>query len=102
MNENDILELINRRRRQILLHSIIYYRFHDNLIDDYTWSQWAMELTDLQNRFPNIAKLGVYADEFENFDGSTGFDLPLYDEKMSNRALHLLRNRDKFVATFEK
>ena len=49
-SRKSIAELLNRRRRQILVHSIIYYKMNDNLISDSTWSAWATELEELQVR----------------------------------------------------
>lgn len=72
-------ELINRRRRQILVHSIIYYRYNNSLISDAQWSKWAMELDELQKAYPDIASKQPYDDEFKNFDPSSGYDLPLND-----------------------
>ena len=86
-----IAELINRRRRQILVHSIIYYEFNDNIISDYTWSKWAEELVELQNKYPGTAKSCVFAKEFEDFDGSTGFNLPLDNPWGVNKACQLLK-----------
>lgn len=87
---NDISELINRRRRQILIHSAIYYELNDNIIDDRTWSKWALELVDLQKKYPEIAEKCVYAEEFRDFDGSTGFHLPINSEEILNKATELL------------
>ena len=39
MDVEKISELINRRRRQILVHSIIYYKMDKNLIADNAWSE---------------------------------------------------------------
>lgn len=39
MSDSKIKELISRRRRQILVHSVIYYKLNENLIDDATWSR---------------------------------------------------------------
>ena len=47
-SRKSIAELLNRRRRQILVHSIIYYNMNDNLISNSTWSAWAAELEELQ------------------------------------------------------
>ena len=47
-SRKSIAELLNRRRRQILVHSGIYYKMNDNLISDSTWSAWAAELEELQ------------------------------------------------------
>jgi hypothetical protein len=90
---SDIKELINRRRRQILVHSIIYYSFDENIISDAQWSKWAEELVQLQKQYPDIACECVYADAFKTFDGSSGFDLPLNDPRAYNTALRLLNSR---------
>lgn len=98
VDHEEIAELINRRRRQILVHSVIYYTLDDNVISDSQWSKWAFELAELQKKYPNIAKTCWYADEFENFDGSSGFDLPLEDPWAIRKARHLLSLRDKQIA----
>ena len=52
----------------MLVHSVIYYKLNANLIDDATWSKWALELEELQNRYPKIAAACPLAKAFENFD----------------------------------
>lgn len=37
--KTQLKELIERRQRQILVHSIIYYKYDQNIISDYTWSK---------------------------------------------------------------
>lgn len=91
MDNEHIAELINRRRRQILVHSIIYYRMNENIISDAKWSEWAFELAELQRKYPEIAKNCFRAEEFKNFDGSSGFNLPLDDAWAVNKARQLLR-----------
>jgi NAD-dependent DNA ligase len=83
--------LINRRRRQVLIHSAIYYRWNKSIIDDHTFDKWAKELADLQTAYPEIASKCVYAKEFEDFDGSSGFDLPHHYPEVQSTALKLLR-----------
>lgn len=95
LTNTSIKELISRRRRQILVHSIIYYRLNDNLIPDSTWAAWAVELKQLQDQYPEIAKQCCYADAYKDFDPSTGYNLPLYDEKAISVAHHLINYRDK-------
>ena len=75
----EIASKINQRRRQILVHSIIYYRLGDSVISDFQWAEWANELHALQEQHPEIAKNCISAKEFEGFDASTGFHLPLGD-----------------------
>lgn len=91
MPENkEIAELINRRRRQILVHSIIYYKMNENLVSDAQWAAWALELEELQRKYPDIAAQCPYAKEFRGFDHSTGMNLPLYDFRAVNKARQLL------------
>ena len=85
-----IEELIYRRRQQVWIHSIIYYEFDQNLIDDSTWSKWATELDELQKMYPEESKRAMYYDIFRDFDPSTGHSLPLRDSKMLNKARYLI------------
>lgn len=93
MMDEEIIQLINRRRRQVLIHSIIYYRFDENIISDAMWTKWAMELADLQRKYPEESSQCVYSEAFADFDGSTGFNLPLEDEWAVAKALWLLERR---------
>lgn len=95
MNSKQITELINRRRRQILVHSCIYYVFDESVISDATWTKWATELEELQKTHPDIAKNCVYASAFDEFDHSTGFDLPLRDPWVIGRAEQILERRKR-------
>ena len=70
-----VVDLINRRRRQIMVHSVIYYRLGTSIIEDSLFDKWAYELVDLQNKYPNeSAKADLYK-EFKDWDGTTGFNL---------------------------
>lgn len=88
--DKKIKELINRRRRQILVHSCLYYRMNTSLISDQAFDKWSYELVDLQRKHPEIAAQCIYAKTFETFDGSTGFDLPLENVKVVKTAEYLL------------
>lgn len=79
MNSDEIAELITRRRRQLLVHSIIYYDMDDNIISDHQWAKWALELEELQAKYPDIAKNCPRAKEFEGFTEDTGVNLNLKD-----------------------
>ncbi len=86
---------IQQRRLQMLVHSYIYYRMDDNIISDNQWSAWAKELVELQKAYPEIAKKVAYAEDFKDFDGSTGFDLPLDDEWVIIKATELYKFNKK-------
>lgn len=70
-----IMEKIKRRRRQIMVHSLIYYRLNNNLIDDKTFDKWAYELVDLQKQYPEESKAVELYEDFKDWDGTTGFNL---------------------------
>lgn len=82
--------IIARRRRQILVHSYLYYRLDEPLISDHTFDQWCRDLVDLQTEYPSEAQCAPMNEGFVNFDGSTGFDLPLDAPWISNVAHRLL------------
>lgn len=88
---DEVRSLILRRRLQILVHSCIYYELDGNLISDRTWGTWAQELVKLQKKYPGIAKRVDYAQEFQDFDGSTGFNLPTRNPEIMNKARYLLK-----------
>ena len=93
VSKNDIAELITRRRRQVLIHSIIYYRMNENIISDEKWAEWALELETLQKEHPDIAATCPYAEGFKDFDHSTGMNLPLDDSWAVRKATQLLEWR---------
>lgn len=88
---DEVRSLILRRRLQVLVHSCIYYELNENIVADRTWSTWAQELVKLQKKYPQIAKRVDYAQEFQDFDGSTGFNLPTRNPEIMNKALYLLK-----------
>lgn len=91
MTDNDIAELIKRRRLQLLVHSCIYYEFNESIVDDATWTKWAVELEQLQATYPDIAMQVEWAAEFKDFNHSTGYNLPLQNERVVGKAIQLMR-----------
>ena len=63
-------------------------------ISDDKWIQFAKELGDLQEQYPEIAAKCVYAEDFAEFDCSSGYDLPLDDPWANDVARRLLYLRD--------
>lgn len=96
MEPEQITELINRRRRQILAHSCIYYRYNENIIDDSTFDKWCNDLVQLQNKYSELSESCEYADAFRDFDGSTGFDLPHHLPEILCKAERLLRFKNRY------
>lgn len=86
-----VRELIERRRRQVLVHSVIYYKFNSNVVTDAVWASWASELEELQTRYPDISEDAWYAEYFEDFDHSTGYSLPLDDPWAVRKARQVMK-----------
>lgn len=92
---NEIEELIHRRRRQVLIHSYIYYSLNTNIIDDHTYDLWTKQLAELQQNHPKeSANVKFYYEEFADFDGSTGFHLPK-DPWMHDLGLRLIEEHNR-------
>lgn len=85
-----VAERITQRRKQILVHSVLYYRMGESIVPDHKWNEWARELASLQEQYPDISESCPLADVFRDFDPATGFDLPLDNRKAVEEALWLL------------
>lgn len=82
------LEAIVRRRRQMLIHSYLYYGADTHIIDDHTWTKWAQQLQRLQAKYG--WKVGFYDAVFKDWNGSTGHHLPMNDHNVIRVAERLL------------
>lgn len=89
-----IEEKIKQRRLQMLVHSYIYYELNQSIVSDDTWSRWAFELAELQRMYPKESSSVEYADEFDDWDGSTGAFL-IFPEAVKAVANRLLALRDR-------
>ncbi len=99
MNQEEIKELIKRRRFQILVHSFIYYRLNNNIISNEEFNKWALELIELQKRFPKISEEVELYNIFSGFTnvGDAAF-LPFDDySQLENRAKQLLEYQNKKI-----
>lgn len=85
---DDVSALIRRRRRQMIIHACIYYKLNDNIISDHQYDEWARELVQLHKDNPK------YSDEWDEYfidwDGSTGFTLPIHLPRITARAQWIL------------
>ena len=84
-----IAEKIQQRRLQILVHSCIYYELNGSAVSDKQWDTWAKELVSLQRQFPHIAEQVIWHSDFVDFDGTTGFNLPIKDEWVMKKAMQM-------------
>lgn len=99
--ELPIASLIQQRRLQMLVHSRLYYELNTNLISDTQFDNFANELAQLQQEYPEIACRVCYSQAFEDWDGSTGAFLPLNDDWVIHKTNHLLNLQRKEIKTNE-
>lgn len=89
--DENILSFINRRERQILLHSYMYYDLDKPVIEDNVFDKWSYELFELMKTHEAEFKKSAFYSEFKHFDGSTGMDLPYRQPFTMKQADILLR-----------
>lgn len=94
---NATLEKINQRQRQIILHSVLYYKFNTNLVTDEQWNEWAKELVQLQADYKELTKKSVFYVTMQDFDASTGFHLADNEWGIA-KAFHMLKINRSDVA----
>jgi len=93
-SNEEIMELIKRRRLQLVVHSCIYYRMTENIWSDLEFDTKALELKDLQNSYPELsAKVLEYYKEFIGWTGDTGFHLPINSNRVISIANDLIEYR---------
>ena len=56
----------------MLVHSYIYYELNENIVSDAQWSKWAVELAELQKKYPKESAEVEYYEDFKDWDGSSG------------------------------
>lgn len=92
-----LVEKINQRRRQLLVHAFLYYRLNTSTIDDHTYDRFALDLIQLQEEHGKIAESCIYADAFRGFKMGDSFGLPLHDPHVQEMALRYLRAREAYL-----
>jgi NAD-dependent DNA ligase len=70
----DRLAEMNRLRRNVIMHSVIYYRFNKNLISDCEYDQLCVKLDIMQTQNVELCNEAVYAEDFKDYDPSTGMN----------------------------
>ena len=88
-----IQEKIRQRRRQMLVHSYIYYELNQNIVSDHQWSEWAKELQELQQKYPKESAEVEEYDQFKDWDGSSGAILK-FGENIKTVAKILLEQKN--------
>lgn len=90
MTDEQILDLINRRERQMLIHSYLYYKMDKSIWTDAQFDTLGRELKGLIEMNPEIAKQAEWELYFRDWDATTGYHLPLDCPWVTNAAGKLL------------
>lgn len=96
--DKEVLSRICQLRRQILLHSYIYYGLNENIWEDHEWDKRARELYALQKK--HGWNINFYDSIFKNWEGQSGYWLPTNkgcDENINRVALRIV-GYDKMLA----
>lgn len=83
-----VVDLMARRRRQMLVHCFIYYHLDSNVVSDHSWMAWAQELAALQVKHGH--RINFYDHAFKDWDGSSGFHLGKDDPDVARVAQRTL------------
>ena len=86
----EIISRISQLESKIWLWAIIYYRFGDSIVPDKTYDMTSKELQRLVSDYPDEFKLSTHYEVFKDFRWVSGYDLPLYDIRMTNEAEFVL------------
>jgi hypothetical protein len=97
LTTEQIMELIKRRRKQIIVFSYMYYCLDESTITDYEYDKRARELILLQNEYPWIASKCIYHDIFKDYDGCSGFNIRVNEKWVEDVAVSLLNSKRKGV-----
>lgn len=89
-----IKERILSKRRNILIHSCIYYKLNTNVIQDFEYDKLCNDLVWLQERFPKIAEetpLHNIFKDWGNEETTSGYNLPISNPKVIERAMRIVK-----------
>jgi NAD-dependent DNA ligase len=96
MAKQTVLERINMLQRQVIIHSILYYEFDDNIWTDERYDEACKELASLVSK-KEFKKSDFYL-QFKTFDGSTGYHLvKIFKATQADKALRLLEYHKKIT-----
>lgn len=91
MNEQEVYERINQRRRQLLVHSFLYYQLDTSEIPDHQYDKFCLDLIELQEKYPKIAETCIFPDDFRGFQTGGSYKLPYSHPEVQEWAFRFLR-----------
>lgn len=91
---------ILRRRKQIMVHSCLYYRMSTNIISDFVYDQIGRRLANLQLEYPELSKEVDYYYEYfcmYTSECTSGYNLPIANQDVVGTAEYILKVHNKFI-----
>lgn len=86
----DIEERISNLESKIWCWAIIYYRLGSSVVTDRRYDETSRELQRLIKDYPYEFVRSRHYSVFKDFDWVSGYDLPLYDPYMTQRATMIM------------
>lgn len=94
--EETIREELERRMRQFLVHSYIYYQLDDSILDDHQYDFLCKRMVFLMKKHPEIAKECKYYNICKEADASgSGFYIQSYPPEIMTTAFRRLWHNKK-------
>ena len=85
---------ISHLQRRVLIYSIAYYEYSENIVSDMVYDAISKQLVQMQREFPDEAAQSMYWYAMKDFEGSTGFDLV---GKLTNKDREWLGKLTQFI-----
>lgn len=87
----ELNERIQQRMRQFLVHSFLYYKLDESIIEDYEYDRISNEMTELLNVHAHVAKALPYYELCVGDGGAaSGFHIKTYPPEIVTVALRML------------
>ena len=93
------LATLERKQRQLIIHSFIYYNLNDNIWPDSKWDKTAKEV--LTVLVTPLAARSKWFEVFKGFDGCTGYGLVSYQWVKEIDSLNTLSYQHHFSGLAE-
>jgi NAD-dependent DNA ligase len=56
MTQKEAEELLKRRRKQCIVHRILYYVYNNSIVPDHQYDKWERELRDMCEQYPALSR----------------------------------------------
>lgn len=81
-------------QRAVVIHSLLYYRYNESIIQDSDYDLLCVQLLEMQSKLSEkeVREKTTYGYAFYDFDGSTGFDVVSRLTALDFRIVEIIAN----------